>query len=136
MEPTPPYGFGITLSTSFPEAIRLTKEAFQAEGFGALTEIDVKKALEEKLGLTKEPYTILGMCNPHLAAQAIQMEPAIGLLLPCNVLVASKGSMVEVLVQDPILMMDVTHNPALQPVAQEARARLEAALKRLAESAK
>lgn len=128
MQSTAPYGIGVTLSTSFENAIRVAKEAFQKEGFGVLAEIDVQKALKEKLNLDKEPYTILGMCNPPLAAQAITIEPQIGLLLPCNVLVAQQGAHVTVSAQDPRQMMEVTQNPNLKPIAEEAYRRITQAL--------
>ncbi|HLI47298.1 MAG TPA: DUF302 domain-containing protein [Chthonomonas sp.] len=125
------YGLGTTLSASFADALRLTKEAFQKQGFGTLSEIDVQKALQEKLGLHREPYTILGMCNPHLASQAIEAEPHVGLLLPCNVLVAQRGANVEVSAQDPREMVEITQNPNLKPIAEEAYQRIVAALTQL-----
>ncbi|CCW34884.1 hypothetical protein CWRG_00094 [Chthonomonas calidirosea] len=131
MQQTCRYGLGVTLSTSFADALRLTKEAFQQQGFGTLAEIDVQKALQEKLGLHREPYTILGMCNPHLASQAIAAEPHIGLLLPCNVLVAQHGERVEVSAQDPREMVEITQNPNLKPIAEEAYRRIVAALTQL-----
>jgi uncharacterized protein (DUF302 family) len=125
------YGLGTTLSTSFAEALRLTKEAFQKQGFGTLSEIDVQKALQEKLGLNREPYTILGMCNPQLASQAIEAEPHIGLLLPCNVLVAQREASIEVSAQDPREMVEITQNPNLKSIAEEAYRRIVAALTQL-----
>ena len=121
------------LSVPFDEALTRVKQAFKAEGFGALSEIDVRKALQEKVGKQIEPYTILGMCNPHLASQAIAAEHEIGLFLPCNVLVHACGGTVNVSAQDPIQLMQMTHNAALQPIAEEARLRIVRAIASLKE---
>ncbi len=121
------------LSLPFSDALVRVKEAFKAEGFGALSEMDVRKALQEKLGEKIEPYTILGMCNPQLAARAIAAEHEIGLFLPCNVLLHACGGMVNVTAQDPIQLMQMTHNAALQPIAEEARLRIARAIASLSE---
>src|SRR5512133_3694137 len=81
------YGHTITLDLPFQDAIARVKDAFGVQGFGTLTEIDVQATLKQKLGLDSEPYVILGTCNPQLAHRALQIEPEIGLLLPCNVVV-------------------------------------------------
>lgn len=117
-----------TLSIPFDQAIVRVKEVFKAEGFGALSEIDVRKALREKTGEQIEPYTILGMCNPQLASRAIAAEHEIGLLLPCNVLVHECDGQVKVKAQDPLSMMLMLDNKALQPIAEEAVQRIERAL--------
>ena len=109
------------LSVPFDDALTRVKEAFKAEGFGALSEIDVRRALQEKVGEQIEPYTILGMCNPQLASRAIAAEHEIGLFLPCNVLVYACGGTVNVTAQDPVQLMQMTNNAALQPIAEEAR---------------
>jgi uncharacterized protein (DUF302 family) len=127
------YGFGITVTLPFDRSVGRVKEALQAEGFGTLTEIDVQKTLHEKTGEVIKPYVILGVCNPRLASRAIAAEPEIGLLLPCNVLVRDTGAAVQVSVQDPLLMVEVTGNAALRPLAEEARERLERALQALGE---
>ena len=131
MPTTNDQGLEVTLSVPFDQAIVQVKEAFKAEGFGALSEIDVRKALQEKIGEQIEPYTILGMCNPHLASRAIAAEHEIGLLLPCNVLVHECDGQVKVKAQDPITMMLMLHNAALQPIAEEARQHIERALQNL-----
>jgi uncharacterized protein (DUF302 family) len=126
------YGFGITLALPYEQAIERIKEALKAEGFGVLTEIDVRRTLRDKLGLETAPYVILGACNPHLAHRALELEPEIGLLLPCNVVVRAiaDGSRVEI--ADPQAMLAVSGNPQLEQIAQEARARLQRALAALA----
>jgi uncharacterized protein (DUF302 family) len=131
MTQTHSYSIGITLDLPFHEAVSQIKEAFKAEGFGALSEIDVQCALKEKIGETIEPYLILGMCNPHLAARAIAAEPAIGALLPCNVLVHQHGGQVYVDAQDPAMFAQVVDNPKVEPIASEARAKIENALRSL-----
>src|SRR5688572_23983001 len=86
------YGMSTTLECGFGEAIERVKQAFAAQGFGTLTEIDVKATLMQKVGKEIEPYTILGTCNPELAVRAIAVEHEIGLLMPCNVLVHQHGN--------------------------------------------
>jgi uncharacterized protein (DUF302 family) len=85
------YGHTITLDLPFQDAIARVKDAFGVQGFGTMTEIDVQATLKQKLGLGTDPYVILGTCNPQLAHQALQLEPEIGLLLPCNVVVRRPG---------------------------------------------
>jgi uncharacterized protein (DUF302 family) len=119
------YGFGTTLDVAYDEAIPLVKEALKAEGFGVLTEIDVAQTLREKLGAEMPPYLILGACNPPLAHRALEAEPQIGLLLPCNVVVRSEGGRTLVEVADPEAMLRISGNPALDAVAVEAKRRLQ-----------
>lgn len=118
----------VALNLPFELVIDRAKEAFKAEGFGTLTQVDVRATLKEKIGEEIEPYTILGMCNPHLASRAIQAEHEIGLFLPCNVLVHECGGQVHLRAQDPALMMQLAENAALGPIALEARERIERAL--------
>lgn len=120
----------------YEEAVAKTKAALQAEGFGVLSEIDLKEKLKEKLGVDYKHYLILGACNPQLAYKAVQAEPEIGLLLPCNVIVYDAddgGTIVSAI--NPNSMLDVMgENPAVAAVARDARARLERALQKLTTS--
>ncbi len=119
------YGFGTTLPVPYEEAIPCVKEALKAEGFGVLTEIDVRRTLREKLGAEMEPYIILGACNPLLAHRALEQEPDIGLLLPCNVVVRAEGKESRVEVADPQAMLGIVGNEELNAVAEEAKQRLQ-----------
>ncbi len=102
------------------------------EGFGVLTEIDVQATLAAKLGVEEPPYVILGACNPPLAHRGLGIEPDLGVLLPCNVVVRQDGDTVRVAAMEPIAAMHVAQNGDLEPLAIEARSRLERALGRLA----
>lgn len=120
------YGFERRLEgVSFEQALERTTAALKKEGFGILTEIDVRDTLKKKLDVDFRRYVILGACNPPLAHQALSSEPQIGLLLPCNVVVqeAPEGG-VTVSIADPQAMFALVENPAVKPVAQEADARL------------
>ena len=120
------YGFERTLErTTFAEAVARVTAALQSEGFGVLTEIDVAATLRKKLDVQFRPYVILGACNPTLAHRALQAEPQIGLLLPCNVVVQeAAGGGATVSIADPKAMFTMVDNPAVAPVAEEADARL------------
>lgn len=122
------YGFGATLDISYDEAITRIKEALKAEGFGVLTEIDVRQTLHDKIGEEMEPYIILGACNPKLAHRALTEEREIGMLLPCNVVVRSQQDGTRVEIADPQAMLGISNSHALKPVAAEARERLQRAL--------
>lgn len=115
------YTFTKTLSdTSFEEAVIRTREALSAKGFGILTEIDVKKTMKAKLNADLEDYMILGACNPAMAYKAIEIEPRVGAMLPCNVIVRSIGDRtVEVSAIDPVASMSAISNPELHAVAGE-----------------
>jgi uncharacterized protein (DUF302 family) len=123
------YGIRTTMNTSYEEAIPKVTEALKQEGFGVLTEIDVKATLKKKLDKDFRKYIILGACNPSLAYQGLSGEIELGLLLPCNVLVyeGTDGKTV-VSAQNPDTMLDVVGNERLRPVAQEAKVRLERAI--------
>jgi uncharacterized protein (DUF302 family) len=124
-------GITIHLAVDYETALIRTIDALKVEGFGVLTEIDVKETLKKKLGVDLLPYKILGACNPPLAHRALTAAPEVGLLLPCNVTVRQlEGGSIEVAMIDPLMMMGVISNPALKPIADEALARL----KRVAQS--
>jgi uncharacterized protein (DUF302 family) len=125
-----PYGLVRELrGLSFEEVVAQVTEALAAQGFGVLTEIDVQKTLAKKLGVDFRRYVILGACNPTLAKQALDAEPQIGLLLPCNVVVQElpEGSVV-VSIADPRAMFTLVENPDVEAVAREADRRLRTAL--------
>lgn len=124
----------VVLDLPFDQALARTKEAFAAEGFGTLTEIDVQATLADKIGKEMDPYVIVGACNPGLAGQAIDAEPQIGVLLPCNVVVRQTGGNVVVEAMDPGLMATIVGTDAIRPVADEARRLVSNALERLASS--
>ncbi len=118
-------GLTIKLNADFNSAVVRVTDALKTEGFGVLTEIDVKETLKKKLGVDFAPYKILGACNPPLSYRALTAAPEVGLLLPCNVVVRQLAeTQTEVSLVDPLAMMAVIDQPELQAVAQEARAKL------------
>lgn len=124
-----------SLKTTFDDAVARTREALSQQGFGVLTDIDVKATLKDKLDKDIENYLILGACNPSLAHRAITANRQIGLLLPCNVVVRSdpddpESTLIEAM--NPQLLVDVTDDPQLQPVALEVGEKLKAAIAALA----
>jgi uncharacterized protein (DUF302 family) len=122
------YGFGASLPFSYEEAVQRVKAALKAEGFGVLSEIDVRQTLQEKLNIDMGPYVILGACNPPLAHRALSVEPEIGLILPCNVVVRMEGETSRVDIADPQVMLGIVGNEQLRDVADEARQRLQRVL--------
>jgi uncharacterized protein (DUF302 family) len=119
------YGFSTRLSQPFDEALARVTAALKAEGFGVLTEIDVQATMKAKLGVDRAPMVILGACNPTLANAALEADPSVGALLPCNVVLREDrtGTIVEVV--DPLAMLGVVERAGVEVVAKEARAQLE-----------
>jgi uncharacterized protein (DUF302 family) len=125
------YYFSKTLPAGFDEAVRQTTEALKREGFGIITEIDVKKTLKDKIGADFRSYRILGACNPKLAHEALQLEDKIGTMLPCNVVVQDVGGgKTEIAAIDPVASMQAIDNPKLRDAAK----RVQAMLRRVIES--
>jgi uncharacterized protein (DUF302 family) len=124
----------VELHTGFEAAVERVTEALKGEGFGILTEIDVKATMKKKLDVDFRPYLILGACNPPLAYKALNIDPAIGLFLPCNVTVDQlEEGLVRISLVDPIMMSEFVDDPRIQPVADDARARLERVAEALSE---
>jgi uncharacterized protein (DUF302 family) len=119
------YGYKKQVIGSFGDTLIKTKEELKKEGFGILTEIDVKATMKEKLDLDYEQYTILGACNPKLAHQALEAEKEIGLFLPCNVIVYKEKDTVFVSAILPVAMMRIIGNPILDEVARVAEGKLK-----------
>ena len=120
-----------TLHTSFADAIAQTRGALAEQGFGVLTEIDMKATLKAKLGADMEDYVILGACNPPLAHRAVDIDRQIGLLLPCNVVVRTDPDADDTVIveaMNPMLLVEVTGEPALKEVADQVSAKLQAAV--------
>jgi uncharacterized protein (DUF302 family) len=119
------YYFSKIVESDFDAAVRRAKAALESEGFGILTEIDVKATLKKKLDVDFHPYLILGACNPKLAHQALQREDKIGTMLPCNVIVQQlDGGRVEIAAVDPVASMQAVGNPQLGEVASKVRQKL------------
>ena len=119
------------LHSSFDDAVQRTREALAQQGFGVLTEIDMKATLKAKLGEDMENYMILGACNPPLAHRAVNVDRQIGLLLPCNVVVRTDPDDEGIQIVDamnPQLLVDVTGEPELRPVADQVTTKLQAAI--------
>jgi uncharacterized protein (DUF302 family) len=126
------YYFARTIESGFDEAIERVRKALSAEGFGVLTEIDVRETLKKKLNVEFRPYRILGACNPPFAHKALEAEDKIGTMLPCNVIVQDAGAgKVEIAAIDPVASMKAVENRALASVAGEVRAKLKSVIERL-----
>lgn len=127
------YADRVTAPGDFDEVLARTRVALAAEGFGVLTEIDVQATMREKLGVEREPYMILGACNPPLAHRALEAELQLGALLPCNVVVFTDGGLTHVSAVSAEQMLGMVGNPRLEPVAREAGERLGRVLERVAQ---
>ncbi|WP_455210878.1 DUF302 domain-containing protein [Kaarinaea lacus] len=120
------YGFSVKFSGGFDEAVDKVTEALKTEGFGVLTEIDVKATLKKKIDVDRAPYKILGACNPGLANQAISAEPDIGLLLPCNVVVREEDDKsITIAFMDPAAVLQLVDNDKVGELAEQVRAKLK-----------
>ena len=120
------YGFNVTMKTSIDDAEAKVRAALMTEGFGVLTEIDVQKVMKAKLDIDRAGYKILGACNPNLAHQAIEAEPDIGLLLPCNVLLREEANgEITVGFMDPVAVLGMIDNPVIAEVAPLVKEKLE-----------
>ena len=125
------YGFGKTVTLGFDEAIARVTAELAKEGFGVLTEIDVKKTMKEKLDVDVAPHTILGACNPRLAHAALEVEPDLGVLLPCNVVVYATDAGTRVSAVNAGAMLGMVGNDDLAPIAAQVQERLDRVLESL-----
>lgn len=126
------YYFSKTLPVGFDDAVRRTTEVLKKEGFGIITEIDIKQTLKAKIGVDFRNYRILGACNPKLAHEALQLEDKIGTMLPCNVVVQEIGSnQTEIAAIDPVASMQAIDNPRLIQAAKHVQALLRAVIEAL-----
>jgi len=125
------YTLSATTELPFAEAVERVREELKVDGFGVLCEIDVQATMKEKLGVDGEPYTILGACNPPLAHRALEAEPDVGVLLPCNVVVYVRDGETHVSAVDAERMLSIVGNEELAPIAADVRARLAAVVERV-----
>jgi uncharacterized protein (DUF302 family) len=126
------YTLSATTAAPFARAVERVRAELTNAGFGVLCEIDVQATLREKLGVEEAPYLILGACNPPLAHQALQAEPDLGVLLPCNVVVSERGGETQIVAVDPERMLSIVDNDELAAVAAEVKARLAGVVERAA----
>ena len=129
------FTFGTRVPGTLASVRPAVEAALKAEGFGILTEIDVAATMKAKLGVERAPYLILGACNPLLAHRAIEADPSVGALLPCNVVLRADGSDTIVEAMDPMAALGIVHSSEIRAVAEEAKARLERAIATLEEPA-
>lgn len=123
------YYFAKTLDVSFEDAVHRATEALKQEGFGVITEIDVRDTFKKKIGVDFRDYRILGACNPHMAHEALQIEDKVGTMLPCNVVVQELGDgRIEVAAIDPVASMMAIENPQLKAAAERVREKLHRAI--------
>lgn len=125
------YAFGRTIESGFDQTIDKVTKALAGEGFGILSDIDVAGTLKKKVGLEMPPYRILGACNPQFAHRALEAEPQIGALLPCNVVVRAQGARTAVDIMDPLAVMQLVDKPEVAGIAAEVKGRLERVLSAL-----
>lgn len=126
------YTLSASTELSFDEAVERVRARLAEEGFGVLCEIDVQATLRQKLGVEREPYLILGACNPPLAHRSLEAEPELGVLLPCNVVVYTEQGHTHIAAVDAAQMLSIVGNPELAETAAEVRRRLEAVVERAA----
>ncbi len=124
------YTLSATTTLSFADAVERVRDELKADGFGVLCEIDVQATMKEKLGVDGEPYVILGACNPPLAHQALQAEPELGVLLPCNVVVYERNGHTHVSAIDAERMLSIVDNDQLAEIAADMKRRLAAVVER------
>jgi uncharacterized protein (DUF302 family) len=127
---TTDYTITATTDLPFTEAVERVRAELQAEGFGVLCEIDVRQTLKDKLDVDREPYLILGACNPPLAHRALEAEPGLGVLLPCNVVVYQREGETTISAVDAERMLSLVGNDAVEPIAADVRRRLAAVVER------
>jgi uncharacterized protein (DUF302 family) len=126
------YVISVETDLSFDEAVNRTRDLLQEAGYGVLCEIDVKAKLEEKLGVEREPYVILGACNPPLASEALDVEPELGVLLPCNVAIYEREGRTRVAAVEPERMLSKVGNEKLGQIATKVREDLDRVVKEIA----
>jgi uncharacterized protein (DUF302 family) len=132
MSTTTSYTLTATTAIPFPEAVKRVRAELKEEGFGVLSEIDVRATLREKLGVEMEPYLILGACNPPLAHQALSIEPDLGTLLPCNVVVYERDGETHISAVEAERMLSIVGNATLQPIATQVQQKLAGVVERAA----
>ena len=122
------YAITRELDASFEDTVARVTASLAEQGFGVLTTIDVRNTLKKKLDLDVDPYVILGACNPQLASRGLKIEPDLGVLLPCNVVVRSVGQSTHIAAMEPLAALRLADNPELEPLATEARERIQKAV--------